>query len=130
MPDERGRELLALRLYDELDADEARELDARLAADPGLRAYADELDAGLGRMPRLGAAVAPPAYPRVRGARRWWPLAAAFAAGVLVTLAVDAWREPTAPAPRPDAPVGFGRDAPPIAAPVTGRFARLLRSAR
>lgn len=130
MTDDRGRELLALRLYGELDADEARELDALLAADAALRDYADALAAGLGRVPRLAPPEAPAFVAPPHERRRWLPLAAAFAAGVLVTLVVDALRPPAAPAPRPDGPAAFGRDTPPVEAPVTGRFARLLRASR
>jgi anti-sigma factor RsiW len=47
---ERSRELLALRLYGELDLDERGELEHHLEACAACRAFAGELDRGLGRL--------------------------------------------------------------------------------
>lgn len=115
---ERLRELLALRLYDELDEDERRELEALLVAHPAAAADERDLAAGLGRLraaagagdedgalpaawrARLDAALADEPRP----ARRWSHVLA-FAAGLAAGLLLYA-------APRL-APDGRGARRPP-----------------
>lgn len=60
---ERAQELLALRLYDELSGDESRALDRFLAGSEAGRAWARELDAGLGTLRDTASREAPPEWP-------------------------------------------------------------------
>lgn len=99
MNHERFEELLALSLYDELEAGERGELDAHLGTCGACRAQRDELRRGLGRLvpARLESAGALPsdwdaalaraiaAQSRVRARPAWIPAVASFAAGLLVT---------------------------------------------
>jgi len=97
------REQLALRLYDELTADEVAALDTHLARCAECRAFAADLERGLGAaagpmsddLPhgwreRLDAATRD-ASVAARPAPFWLGLAAGLAAGVLGALA---WRAP------------------------------------
>ncbi len=116
---ETHREELALRLYGELEPAEARALEAHLESCDACRAFADELERGLGRLAGAAPPEAPvpagpwstPAAEIVGAARpRWgrapaWSLAAAgFAAGFLA-----AWLGLATPA---DPGAGTGPAAP------------------
>jgi hypothetical protein len=125
--------LLALRLYDELDPQEAADLDHHLAACVPCQRRGRELELGLGaQLPSL-ADVLPEGWtdssptttrPERRvGLRRWMTVAASFAAGLILALT---W--PDAPEPGPSTvaePQGFERPAPPPVAPTRGRLAAL-----
>jgi anti-sigma factor RsiW len=138
MSHDRYPELLALRLYGELDAAAAAELDAHLHACAACRRLERELGAGLGALAPGPAADDLPAgweerlrgrladAPRGRGALlRLFAPAAAFAAGVLVTAAL----RPAPPRPGPTqappvAAAAFERESPPPPAPFRGQLAR------
>lgn len=137
------RELLALRLYDELEAAESAALDAHLAGCAACRTFALELQAGLGRAPQGTAADdlpagwsealrarigARPSAPRPATRR---PALLAFASGLAAGLLVMAgWRargEPSATPARPPAAVetAFARATPPPLASGRGPLAQL-----
>jgi anti-sigma factor RsiW len=95
------REMLALRLYGELDERGRAELDAHLRACADCRRFASELDVGLGalRQPRAAAdelELPPDWRERLQRAADdgrgrvpispWWTSAAAFAAGLLAAM--------------------------------------------
>lgn len=100
MNHERFEQLLALRLYGEVDAGERAELDAHLAMCAECTRAARELESGLGAFagrtrhadeldlaPLLARALETEPFAARRAARlrAWVPAAASFAAGVLAT---------------------------------------------
>jgi predicted anti-sigma-YlaC factor YlaD len=131
----RFREALALALYDELDADERAALEAHLRECADCRAFSDALREGLGRTGRATAATddLPAGWraalqtglqPDVGSnvLRRSLPLAASFAAGLIVAALVSRAASATHPAPgdaladRPAAAAPFEADARPLPA--------------
>lgn len=148
MKHERMRELLALRLYDEIEPEEQLELASHLASCIECARFAGELDSGLGRLREEAAraadaqlpagwdarlAAATSAHPRSIRARDLALVAAGIAAGVLLVLAWSALR------PAPEASTGVARldaeapaflrfrgDAPPPPATGGGPAARYL----
>ena len=132
---ERAKELLALRLYDELSSAEARELDRFLAASPAARAFAEELEAGLGRWKATGEAEVEPKLPadwdaRLRAATQERPgrrallravgtFVAGLAAGLLLTWAgtTDPGDDAPRPTERGDLLAQAGPEFRPLAAP-------------
>lgn len=131
------RELLALRLYDELDEDESRDLDAHLSDCAECRAYASELESGLGVLAKQGPVVndLPDGWmDRLRTEvqqipaplhRPWIIAAASFAAGVLLTLVLNAPEVPANETPTRAPSASFERAEPPAPAPTRGRFTQL-----
>ncbi|MEM7309219.1 MAG: zf-HC2 domain-containing protein [Planctomycetota bacterium] len=137
------RELLALRLYGELDDAEARALAAHLAGCDACARFADELEHGLGAAPRgeTGAAELPDGWRerlddaiRPAAASRWrWaaPFAAGLAAGVLLMgLRPEPEREQRASGSSLVTNAGAGpelvlRPGPPPPASGRGTYARL-----
>jgi predicted anti-sigma-YlaC factor YlaD len=128
---ETTRELLALRLYDELERDEGARIDAHLAECGDCRALDADLGRGLGRLgasPAVLERAAEPAARRFRSVH----VVAAFAAGWLVSgLLYTALAEST---PTPPAAGGatsvevastFRRSDPPPPAERVGRLAPL-----
>lgn len=82
MDHQRARELCALRLYDELDAEDLAPLEAHLAGCPTCSTFERELRAGLGSMlPRESPADLPPGW-RERLERDVAPVPAAPATGL------------------------------------------------
>lgn len=145
MNHERFQELLALRLYGEVDAAERAELDAHLATCAACARAARELDAGLGTFVPLARSGAPGdlaprlarALAREESAARWsrWiPAAASFAAGALATwLVVRGGGAPDAPHASGLPPTTWERfhaDTPPPAAASSGSLARWTDYAR
>jgi hypothetical protein len=119
---ETTRELLALRLYDELERDEGARLDAHLADCAACRAKADELEQGLGRLAAASELAPLPAAPTPRF--HGWQVAAAFAAG----LAVSWFLVPSGALPKSasaPAAASFRRADPPPPASGEGRLAPL-----
>jgi len=115
MKHESFRELLALRLYGEIEPDERDRLDEHLDSCADCRTFARELEDGLGSLRASPAERASDDLPadwreRLRRASsdhasssrslRWWSSIAAFAAGILAALIVT--RGGDAPAPRGD----------------------------
>jgi len=117
----RCAELLALELYDELEAPERGELAAHLDGCADCRQLQRELARGLGALPR-GTPVADPALlercvqqavtrERRSTLRRLVPLVASFAAGVLLTVLALQQGRATAVDPAPeDALVSVAED--------------------
>ncbi len=115
---ETNRELLALRLYGELEGDEGERVDAHLASCAACRATAAELERGLGLLRAAPPALeSPDSWARARF--RGHHLAASFAAGLLVSwllIAGLAARQATSEDLPPVAESSFRRAAPPPAA--------------
>lgn len=145
MTHERYKELLALRLYDELNGDETGELDTHLEGCDGCRAYERELAGGLGSTMPPAAADLPEGWSDALRAlvhdtpapatplRPWLVAAGSFAAGVALTLAIARGDGPSRETPHeqstevaPTTP--FERSAPPTPAASSGRFTLLSRS--
>lgn len=151
---ERFRELAALALYDELDGTEHATLEQHRASCADCRAFAAELELGLGRLARAPLAddlplawlgllrariereAAPARAPRTRSG--WLGFAAGLAAGLAASLlwmqgaggpvgpSPDvAERVPDAPAPELVASTGFARATPPPRTTSQGPFAPL-----
>ena len=78
------RELLALRLYDELEGSEGARVDAHLLDCEACRKAAAELERGLGRLRVASNSAAPPGPPAL-GCFHVRHVAAAFAAGLLAS---------------------------------------------
>ena len=150
MTHETHREMLALRLYGELDVEDAVRLDAHLEECADCRAFAAELDAGLGALAgevpvsvdgwlpadwddRLETAVRATIPPRA-----WWPRVGpwvGFAAGILFMWLLQGVEpvkgtmpdDPRAEQPAQAAPPTFERATPPPRARSSGTLARLAR---
>lgn len=134
-------ELLALRLYEEIDDRERAALEQHLSMCADCRLLASELAAGLGtvRAPSRGAGLdEPPAEwveklrveaGAVRPHRRispWWTAAAGFAAGLLSALAIAQRGAHSTELARVDPTWGrFYRATPPPQATTTGQLAHL-----
>ena len=128
--DDYDKELLALRLYGELDPAEERALATRVAESSALQAYAAELEAGLGAVLRAPRPADLPAgwHERLRAeiaaepsGRPWLGALVGFAAGVLVTALLLA---PDAPTERREVPA-FRRAEPPPPAATRGAASQL-----
>jgi len=148
MNHERFHEFLTLRLYDELDPSAAAALGEHLTLCATCRAFARELDEGLGRLPRAGTTddlpagwieelrakvgAAPPLPRRTR--RR--PLLLAFATGLAAgLLAMAGWHalggEAARPAPKtPALTTAFARATPPPRASGSGPLVQLAALGR
>lgn len=137
-------ELMALRLYGELDAPEVQRLDEHLRDCAACRARADELGSSLGALaaPADDAGFSAAARARLERAlareRRgaWRPASAAllgFAAGLLCALALVIASRASDAQPRglpvASAPSSFARATPPPAAQDRG-LGELLRTAQ
>jgi len=136
MSHDRYPELLALRLYGELDAAAAAGLEAHLGECAACRRLERELGSGLGALVPASAADDLPASwqeglrarlggaPRRRGALvGLLAPAAAFAAGLILMAALRP-AQPQ-PAPTPVAVIApFERESPPPPAPFRGQLAR------
>jgi anti-sigma factor RsiW len=139
MNHETFHELIALRLYDEIDASDRSRLEAHLEICAACRVFAAEIEQGLGAVARAQRTEADLpadwtermrratlASPPLRRLTPWWTAVAGFAAGVIATIAIA--RGP-AQAPANVATIStwerFHRDAPPPAATTEGPFARL-----
>ncbi|MAG54748.1 MAG: hypothetical protein CMJ83_00500 [Planctomycetes bacterium] len=149
MNHDRYQELLALRLYDELDDADARALHAHLADCADCRTFENDLASGLGV---LATATRPPPdlpegwtaaledridrepAPMLRPTT-WVTAAASFAAGIVLTLLLrgDPATEPRRPEPGETSPAeasSFERSALPAASPTQGRFTVLASLGR
>lgn len=141
MTHENFHELLALRLYGELSADEARALERHLGACAECAAFALELERGLGVLARLDRArllELPDDWAERLGAatrpthlQRWVRALVPFAAGVAASLLVMALRPSATPSgelpgarPGAEAPFVPRSDPPPLASS-RGELARL-----
>ena len=155
MKHEAFREMLALRLYGELEPDEQARLDQHLRMCADCRSFASELESGLGSLRAVRVERASDELPadwreRLRRStidepRRarlspWWSSAAAFAAGILVATILA--RRGGALAPRGEGSAGglvarndgarelsiyarFNGATPPPLASTEGQLARL-----
>lgn len=146
MKHEAFRELLALRLYGEIDSDEERGLLLHLDQCRACADFARELESGLGRARALhaeaatsdlpagweqGLADATDALRRRRWMREALLVGCGIAAGVLAMLLAASWRTPAAREVRvatldPDAPafLRFRGDTPPPLATAGGPATR------
>ena len=143
MTHESMRELIALRLYGEIDAGERERLERHLGTCAECRAYASEIEAGLGALAggTHEALELPGDWPErlreaTREARRrapipvWWAAVASFAAGVLAAAMIGrGGTDGPASAPQPGRiPTTWERfhgEAPPPLATSEGQLARL-----
>jgi anti-sigma factor RsiW len=138
---EEFRELIALRLYGEIDGEERARLERHLGSCETCARFASEIEAGLGALPRgmrsrAGVELPPDWTESLREATRevrvgrgvapWWTAVAGFAAGVIATAVIV--RGPALPAP-PQAALStwdrFHREEPPPLATTEGQLARL-----
>ena len=135
------RELIALRLYEEIDEVERTRLERHLAVCADCSRYASEIESGLGGIARGASSSADLDLPadwtqRLREATQetavrghflpWWAAAASFAAGVIATAVIA--RGPSAPAPARESTSTwdqFHREEPPPLASTEGQLARL-----
>ena len=88
---ETAREWIALELYGELDASEHARLASHLGECSACRTARAELDRGLGAWVPSAEPAQPASSTRRAGSRAWLPAAVGFAAGVLLTLALQQW---------------------------------------
>ena len=143
MMHENFRELIALRLYGEIEEKDRSRLQAHLSGCDACARYAREIEAGLGALSRGGRASGAEDLPadwaeRLREATRetaprrralsWWAAAASFAAGAIATAVVA--RGPSSPVPAVttgDASIWsrFHREEPPPLATTEGQLSRL-----
>ena len=128
---ERARELLALRLYGELDAAEKAELEGYLSTSAEVRQFAVELEAGLGAV----AAALPPTPQVGRRSIPWRASLVSFAAGLLLSVL---WPFDESPSQHVSDGIaglagrasGFERAAPPPPAAPSQGLARVERRLR
>ena len=131
MNHEAYEELLALRLYDELDDHELRDLEAHLEGCSSCRKLSEELNRGLGAVPRsvedLPDGWRENLEHRIRSTERGrrtpvLAFAAGLAAGILAVFFVPRGNGPNVEEPPRSA---FVRATPPPPAAVRGPFVRL-----
>lgn len=146
MSHEPFHELIALRLYGEIDVLERAQLEGHLRACAECSRYAAEIESGLGLAPHGAGTRADLDLPsdwteRLRQATReiparrrvlpWWTVAASFAAGVIATAVIA--RGPSAPEPARE-PLStwdrFHREEPPPLASTQGQVGRLSQYLR
>lgn len=141
MKHEDMRELLALRLYGEIDDAQRERLEAHVASCEDCRTFAHELERGLGAV-QPGLAEDDGAWivalersiereESVRRNAHWWVAAAGFAAGFLAFWLVTRVQHPTAPSDEQSANRAispyerFLGDAPPPRSDSRGELSRL-----
>lgn len=141
MNHESFRELIALRLYGEIDADERTKLERHLESCAECRRFVVEIESGLGAVARgssgrIANELPPDWSERLREATReqrrptrihpWWTAVAGFAAGVIAAAILGHGTESISIVERaPTTWDRFHNETPPPLATTEGRLAHL-----